>query len=98
MRKETEGAERRVSSDALRPACAKRQQWPELEHLAVPCCDICHSVYPEHDLRQVNLEIGQGALVCCAVERALFPASASPESEASALKMLKETFAGFTHQ
>ena len=92
MRSEQEATGVGGPQDALRPACANREAWPELNELQVECCGICHDVYPQHDLRWAPMKGGEVVLVCCAVERALSSSPANLESEAMAVKLLGETF------
>lgn len=98
MRKGQKASGIGVPQDAMHPACLNREAWPELMHLNVECCYICHCLYPQYDLRWARLESGRVALVCCAVERALSPWPAHPEREAEVQTLFQDTLEGFADE
>jgi hypothetical protein len=41
-------------------------------HLATGCCECCHSVYENYEMRVEDLPSGEKAWICCSLRRALF--------------------------
>jgi hypothetical protein len=45
----------------------------DFSHLQVECCDTCHHSYPHYDMALVDLESGDNAWICCAMDVTLNP-------------------------
>jgi hypothetical protein len=44
----------------------------DFEHLAIGCCEYCHSIYEHYEMELEDLPSGEKAWICCSLHSALF--------------------------